>query len=120
MATIGTRLYTWFQGRYKGSDAYGNRYYEARRETSATGHKKRWVVYRGLAEPSKVPPTWHGWLHYTLAEPIEAAIQPQPAWLKEPLPNLTGTKLAYVPSGHVNRGGVHAPTVADYQAWKPQ
>ncbi len=119
MATIGTFLYTFFKGRQIGSDPFGNRYFEARSERTATGHKKRWVMYQGAAEPTKVPPAWHGWLHYsTDILPDEKSSLPY-TWSKEPLPNLTGTGLAYVPPGHVNRGAKRAGTVGDYQAWKP-
>ena len=119
MATIGTLIYTALKGHSVGEDAYGNRYYEARSEVTATGHKKRWVIYKGLAEPTKVPPHWHGWLHYT-TDVLPTEQNPLAyTWMKEPLPNLTGTKLAYVPQGHVNRGGERAATVADYEPWKP-
>ena len=30
------------------------------------GVPRRWVVYKDLAEASKVPPEWHGWLHNTV------------------------------------------------------
>ena len=120
MATIGTVLYTALHGRHVGTDAYGNKYYEARSDKASSGLKKRWVIYKGLAEPSKVPPTWHGWLHYTSNERPSGTGEAQPhAWGKEAQPNLTGTTLAYVPQGHVTRGGERAKTVADYEAWKP-
>lgn len=119
MATIGTLLYTAFKGRSVGHDAYGNKYYEARSEKAASGHKKRWVIYKGMAEPSKVPPHWHGWLHYTSdIVPGETSAIQYP-WMRDPQPNLTGTALAYVPPGHVNRGGDRDSTVADYEPWQP-
>lgn len=119
MATIGTLIYTALKGYSMGQDAYGNRYYEARRERTSAGKKKRWVIYKGLNEPTKVPPEWHGWLHYT-TDALPAQKPPvKHSWMKEPLPNLTGTTLAYVPPGHINRGAERAPSVADYQAWKP-
>lgn len=119
MATIGTRIYTALKGKFVGEDAYGNKYYEAKAELTAEYKKKRWVIYKGLAEPSKVPPTWHGWLHYTSdVIPSESHGMPY-AWIKEAQPNLTGTTLAYIPPGHVNRGGKRAATVADYEPWKP-
>jgi NADH:ubiquinone oxidoreductase subunit len=119
MTTLGTLLYTAFKGRSVGKDGYGNKYYEAKRELTAGHKKKRWVIYNGLAEPSKVPPEWHGWLHYTTDRLPEREHSAQYAWMKEPQPNLTGTMLAYVPPGHVSRGGKRAATVADYEAWKP-
>ena len=30
------------------------------------GFERRWVVYNGYAEATKVPPSWHGWLHHTV------------------------------------------------------
>jgi NADH:ubiquinone oxidoreductase subunit len=75
------------------------------------------VLYKGLPEPSKVPPNWHGWLHYTLDAPLPET--PSHPWVKPPLPNLTGTKEAYLPQGHVARTGEHAATIADYQPWTP-
>jgi NADH:ubiquinone oxidoreductase subunit len=119
MTTLGTRIYTALKGKLVGQDAYGNKYYEAKSELTAEDKKKRWVIYNGLAEPTKVPPVWHGWLHYTTdALPTETP-GVHYAWMKEPQPNLTGTTLAYVPPGHVNRGGQRAHTVADYEPWKP-
>lgn len=119
MATIGTLLYTAFKGRLVGKDGYGNKYYVARSEKNSIGHNKRWVIYNGVAEASKVPAEWHGWLHYTTD--VMPTQKPRLAysWLKEHLPNLTGTKRAYLPSGHINSGKERAATVADYEAWKP-
>lgn len=119
MTTLGTLLYTALKGRLVGRDGYGNRYYEARSERTAENKLKRWVIYNGKAEPTKVPPQWHGWLHYTQDLPPTENTLVQYGWMKEPQPNLTGTELAYVPAGHVSRGGKHARTVADYEAWKP-
>ena len=111
MATIGTILYTVFHGKLVGLDKHGNKYYEARCEKTATGQKKRWVVYKGIVEPSKVPAEWHGWLHYTSNSLPTENTHVKYSWIKEKLPNLTGTKLAYKP--------IRAATIADYQAWQP-
>lgn len=119
MATIGTRIYTAFKGRLVGKDSSGNRYYEARKERTADGHLKRWVLYTGAAEPTKVPPHWHGWLHYSTHDiPDESAAKPYD-WIQPPQQNMTGTKLAYVPAGHASSNGARARTIADYEAWKP-
>ena len=108
--TMTTRLHTLFHGKLVGTDQFGNRYYTDKQK------KKRWVLYKGKAEPSKVPAEWHGWLHYTLDAPVEAAPY---AWKKEHLPNLTGTTHAYVPPGHLLRGGHRDVSTSDYEAWKP-
>jgi NADH:ubiquinone oxidoreductase subunit len=115
---IGTLLYTWLKGKLVGVDEYGNRYYQGR--GIRHGRNRRWVLYKGSAEASKVPPEWHAWLHHTTDQPLsETAAQVQP-WQKEHLPNLTGTRGAYRPRGHDAAGGRRAPATGDYQAWKPQ
>ena len=118
MPNIVTALYTFFHGKSVGTDVFGNRYYVARKQKSAKGHKKRWVVYKGVAEASKVPAEWHGWLHYTsdILPSVNAAKQP---WQKEHIPNLTGTAGAYAPSGHIGSGSPRAKSAADYDAWTP-
>jgi NADH:ubiquinone oxidoreductase subunit len=75
------------------------------------------VIYQGEAEPSKVPPEWHGWLHHTAdALPQLAARRP---WQKPHLPNLTGTSLAYRPPGSLQGGGHRAAAASDYEPWTP-
>lgn len=115
MSTIGTRIFTWFRGRLVGTDEYGNRYYETRR----SAHKRRWVLYHGIADASKVPPQWHGWLHHTHAASLNESA-PHYAWSKPHLPNLTGTRLRYLPPGHLERGARRAPASADYEPWRPE
>src|ERR1700674_4793473 len=58
-ATPGTLLTTLFSGIAVGEDAFGNRYYQTK------GGIRRWVIYSGTVEASRVPPDWHGWLHHT-------------------------------------------------------
>src|SRR5579871_2961595 len=97
LMTLTTRLYTFFNGQLVGVDQFGNRYY--RTKSKAPGMRrgeKRWVIYNGLPEPSKVPPEWHGWLHYTLEKPPTQRKILRYSWMKPPLPNLTGTKNAYM------------------------
>ena len=93
---IGTRLFTWMRGEHVGSDAQGNKYYQDKRVIPGR-RRKRWVMYNGVAEASRVPPEWHGWLHYTTDAIPAAGGAPRKPWQKEHLPNLTGTDLAYRP-----------------------
>lgn len=118
MATIGTRLFTWLNGSLVGEDEFGNTYYELRKAPK-TGRRNRWVIYKGLPEASKVPAAWHGWLHYTHEKPIANEQAKRYPWQKMHLPNLTGTKYAYLPSGHVAKGGKRARAVSDYEPWRP-
>lgn len=116
-ATIGTRIFTFLHGRLIGTDEFGNRYYEARR-AKLHGRNRRWVIYNGKPEPTKVPPHWHGWLHHTLERPIPEAAH-RYGWQKGHLPNLTGTLMRYLPRGHIEKGGRRAASTADYRPWKP-
>lgn len=113
--TATTKLYTKFYGKRVGEDAFGNVYY-TQKKTPKNGKAKRWVIYNGTPEPSKVPAQWHGWLHYTLDNPTSG---PTHEWEKEHIPNLTGTVNAYLPSGHLHKGGKRESSTSDYQAWKP-
>lgn len=117
--TITTRMFTFFRGHLVGKDIFGNRYFRER-NAPKKGREKRWVLYKGIAEPSKVPPEWHGWLHYTMDAPPSTRAVHHHAWEKPPLPNLSGTPGAYLPPGHLAKGGKHAPTIAEYEAWKPE
>lgn len=116
MATIGTLLKTWVAGSKVGEDGFGNRYYRGR---GRRGYKRerRWVLYKGAPEASKVPPEWHAWLHHTTDEPLDTA--DRHPWQKEHIPNLTGTRAAYVPPGSVLRGGKRRRNTGDYEPWTP-
>jgi NADH:ubiquinone oxidoreductase subunit len=120
-ATIGVRFTVFRRGVFIGQDEQGNRYYEARdNKDSYDSRKRRWVIYQGYAEASKVPADWHGWLRYTFAEPPTVAPLPRRAWEKDHIPNLTGTVGAWLPPGSIGRDGVRAPATGDYQAWTPE
>ena len=113
-ATVGTYLNSWFRGRLVGEDVFGNRYYQT------ADAKRRWVIFKGLAEPSKVPPEWHGWLHHTVAQPPTLAPPKVKAWEQEHRPNWTGTAMAYRPPGSMLRTGIRAKATGDYEAWTPK
>ena len=98
-ATIGTRFTIAKRGEHVGTDEFGNKYYEAKDHSSYDGRKRRWVVYEGYADATKVSPDWHGWLRYTFdLPPTEAPLLRRP-WEKDHLPNLTGTPMAWRPQG---------------------
>ncbi len=126
MATIGTRIYSWLNGEKVGDDEFGNRYYRSKKKGDGAhvglGTKeRRWVIYNGKADPSRVPAYWHGWLHYTTDDvPSEEDKQADYIWEKPHQQNLTGTPFAYVPDGHLTKGGQRARAVGDYEAWTPK
>jgi NADH:ubiquinone oxidoreductase subunit len=117
--TITTKLHTYFHGKLVGEDKFGNRYYTEKKLPSDR-RAKRWVLYKGIAEPSKVPPEWHGWLHYTIDIPPSQRTVHHHNWEKQHLPNLTGTQNAYLPPGHLNKSSQRSKATADYEAWKPE
>ena len=80
--------------------------------------KRRWVIFNGEAEASRVGPDWHGWLHHTFAEPPTKAPLARKAWEKPHQENLTGTAAAYAPAGSIRRGEPAARS--DYEAWTPE
>lgn len=118
--TWGTRSTIWWQGRLVGKDELGNRYYVQKKGVGPLGVPRRWVVYTDLAEPSKVPPEWHAWLHYTVdTPPTEEAYTPKP-WQKPHKMNMTGTPDAYRPSGSILTAAERPRATGDYKAWKPE
>jgi NADH:ubiquinone oxidoreductase subunit len=113
-------FYTLFsRGQRVGVDDLGNVYYRAK---ARAGYKRerRWVMYEGAPEASKVPPEWHGWLHYqTDNVPSDETASFRRPWQKPPQQNLTGTNLAYRPPGHILEGGKRDKATGDYVAWSP-
>ena len=113
-ATFGTLLTTWLYGTFVGQDEYGNRYYQNKNGS------RRWVLFNGTVEASRVPADWHGWMHHTFKEPPTSAPFKTKAWEAAHKPNLTGTEAAYRPDGSLVLGGVRPPATGDYQAWRPE
>lgn len=110
--TVGTWLYTRRRGVLVGEDSTGNTYYETRDSA------KRWVIFNGESEASRVPPDWHGWLHHTYdAPPTEAPLKHR-EWEKPHQENLTGTVAAYAPEGSLRAAQPAARS--DYEAWQPE
>jgi NADH:ubiquinone oxidoreductase subunit len=116
-ATIGTALFTARKGKRVGKDGWGNVYYEG--GVGVTGHPRRWVIYNGANDASRVPPEWHGWLHNSIDLPPESGLPAPRVWELEPEPNLTGTISAFRPAGALEKGGHRAAAVGDYEAWVP-
>lgn len=118
-ATPGTLLTTWRSGQFVGEDEFGNRYYRKPGKDKTIGVERRWVIYKGEADGSAVPPGWKGWLNQTVhVSPAEEAYQPR-EWQRQHLPNMTGTPDAYRPEGSILRSGERPAATGDYLAWTP-
>ena len=87
--TIGTMILTFFSGKLKGTDEFGNKYYE-----SKSG--KRWVIYKDTVEASNIPPNWYSWIHF-ISNKLPDSNQKKYFWEKKHVHNLTGTNKAYRP-----------------------
>jgi len=106
-------------GHYVGTDQFGNQYYRANARKNYT-HERRWVKYAsGNVEASEVPPEYHGWLHHQTNDFPSNKSGYRKSWQKDHTPNLTGTTLAYQPSGHELQGGQRNKSTGDYEAWTP-
>ena len=112
-ATLGTALNSWWYGTKVGTDSLGNTYFESK------SRDRRWVIYNGSNDASRIPPEWYSWIHRQIDEVPDKALPPAPKFLKSPTGNLTGTPLAYRPSGALERGGQRQAASGDYQAWTP-
>jgi NADH:ubiquinone oxidoreductase subunit len=121
-ASAGAAWTIWRSGELVGEDQFGNRYYQERKAgTGADGKTRRWVVYKGYADASRVPSDWHGWLHHTFDDAPTGATMPRRPWELDHEPNHTGTLRAYRPAGSLAFGSrrVRQETSADYEPWTP-
>ena len=112
-ASLGTALWTWRQGAKVGGDALGNVYYRSKKGD------RRWVIYNGENDASRIPPEWFAWLHHQIDGLPDEALPPAPNFLRPAEPYLTGTPSAYRPSGALERGGQRPAASGDYEAWTP-
>ncbi|MEM1038272.1 MAG: NADH:ubiquinone oxidoreductase subunit NDUFA12 [Pseudomonadota bacterium] len=110
--TLGTRFYTWRKGERVGEDAEGNVYYQH--------GTRRWVIYNGEAEASRIPPGWHGWMHHRVDTPPSDEDYTKREWEMAHQANMTGSPHAYRPKGSLaNTGKAQPAATADYDAWSP-
>lgn len=110
--TLNTQIFTWRKGVKVGEDVQGNVYYKTRDDA------RRWVIFNGEIEASRISADWHGWLHRTFDEiPSEKPLVHK-AWEQPHRNNPTGTDDAYAPAGSIR---LVAPVArGDYEAWAPE
>lgn len=110
--TLNTQFFTWRKGVKVGEDEQGNIYYHNRDDS------KRWVIFNGESEATRVSADWHGWLHQTFDEPPTERPMVHKDWEKPHQESLTGTALAYAPAGSIRRA--NPVQRRDYEAWTPE
>ncbi len=81
-ATLGTALFSWKNGRKVGEDGLGNRYFETKK---AGG--RRWVMYSGSNDVSRVPPEWYAWLTRQI-DMLPDELPPAPKFLRDATPRI--------------------------------
>lgn len=116
-ATIGTALHTRRHGRRVGQDEWGHVYYEDKR-AGADGRRRRWVIYNGSNDASRVAPAWFSWLHHQ-TDTLPTDLPPPRPWQRPYQHNLTGTDHAYRPPGALEAGGKRPASTGDYEPWSP-
>ena len=105
--TIGTRLYTIFFGKFVGTDDFGNKYYENKKR------KKRWIIYNGEIEATKIPIEWYSWMHSIKNKIEETHELKKYNWQKNHSQNLSGSDRAYKPNKISKKN-----KFKNYETWK--
>ncbi len=95
-------------GKKAGEDKFGNIYYYSNKKIFA--RERRWVMYKGSKEASKIPDYWEVWLRHISEKPLD--ISEIQTWQKQHLPNLTGT----VFSKKYAKKEINNPNT--YESWK--
>jgi NADH:ubiquinone oxidoreductase subunit len=121
-ATVGTLFHTWRKGDFVGQDEAGNRYYQTKGGIidPALGIVRRWVIYKGDAEASRIPPGWYGWMHHKLDVPPSIENYTAYEWELPHKANATGTVDAWRPQGSIIKGGRRPTVTGDYTPWAPK
>jgi len=114
-ASWGTVLFSRRNGREAGRDLAGNLYFQHKQNPS-----RRWVLYHGANDASRVPPEWQAWLRGTIDDLPEKALPPIRHFQRPPTPNLTGTIAAFRPDGALGSGKARPASTGDYEPWIPE
>lgn len=118
-------IYLQYAGIFVGEDEYGNKYYELSRK-DYLGRKKRYCLFFGAPEASKIPPEWHLFMHHQIDAKDVIKTPRRYIWQKMFLPDLTLSCARYLPKQHplyntqnnmysVKNGG----SPLKFKAWKP-
>lgn len=113
-STWGTDLWTRMRGEEVGRDDAGNVYYQSKKDP-----RRRWVIYPGDNDGSRVPPDWQLWLRGTIDELPGKALPPVRKFQQKPVPNLTGTMAAFRPDGSLSAKRIRPASTGDYEPWTP-
>ena len=101
------KIFTWWNGATIGTHWWAmpaaSTSAPMRRATSTTARRpaegareRRWVIYDGANDASRVPSEWHGWLHGAFDDVPESHLPPARIWEADFTPNATGTAMPIV------------------------
>jgi NADH:ubiquinone oxidoreductase subunit len=116
LSQISTRLMTAMTGVLVGEDALGTRYFREKKTPKGL-RERRWAIFAGEPEASLITPEWHGWMHHTAPAPVPMSARKP--WQLPFRGNVSGTRDAVFPPGHVLGKGARAKATGDYQPWTP-
>ena len=105
-STLGTKVWTFLFGIQVGIDEDKNVYFQNKKDT------KRWVIYSGVIESTKINPEWNNWLRFTSSS--VPTFDQKYKWQKEHTPNQTGTENAYNPEQYQSEPSTKDP---GYKKW---
>jgi len=114
-ASWGTTIFSRRNGEEVGRDEAGNVYFRHRRDP-----RRRWVIYNGSNDGSRIGPGWQLWLKGTIDDLPEKSLPPVRKFQQKPTPNLTGTMAAFRPDGALGSGKIRPASTGDYEPWIPE
>ena len=114
-ASLGTTLFSRRHGEEVGRDEAGNVYFRHRKDPA-----RRWVIYQGSNDSSRVPPGWNAWLRGTIDALPEQGLPTRRKFEQPPQANPTGTMAAFRPGGSLAGKGIRPAATGDYQPWTPE
>jgi NADH:ubiquinone oxidoreductase subunit len=110
------KIYCNFFAKKIGEDTYGNKYFQKKKTSQKNNFRqRRFVIYNGNVEASKIPQEWNAWLHH-ITDDIPNKEAEKPSWIKEHTPNLTGTPFAYEYKDSKDSSKIKNV----YSIWKPK
>ena len=63
------KIYCKFSAKKIGVDNYGNQYFQKKKTSQKNNFRpRRFVIYKGNVEASKIPQEWNAWLHHITNE----------------------------------------------------
>ncbi len=109
--SLGTQIFTRRHGVLVGEDEQGNKFY-----TDKAGDK-RWVIFNGEIEATRISPDWHGWLHHTFDNIPGKTPLAHKSWEKPHIENQTAID-PYRPAGSML--SPRPVQFSDYDSWQPE